>query len=174
MSSVISTAIGRGRLMGGSWLRLFGASDTISLNHSWLWLNTNMVSWQWLTAYHSRGMTAKAASGPLTETGPPPTITFDRFIRACVTVKTLTDSFKRYARLRIHCNRWALSWVIYSLDVDKDGWVRINYEQFITVSGYLPFTNLTMTLNSSYWKHHNEHRIAPYWLTSLWSMCRVI
>ncbi|KAF8742738.1 hypothetical protein AX14_002542 [Amanita brunnescens Koide BX004] len=58
----------------------------------------------------------KYASGPTTENGPPPTITFDRFIRACVTVKTLTDSFKR-------------------LDSDRDGWVRINYEQFMTVSG---------------------------------------
>ena len=27
--------------------------------------------------------------------GPPPGITFDRFVRACVTVKTLTEAFQR-------------------------------------------------------------------------------
>ncbi|KAF8350834.1 EF-hand [Amanita rubescens] len=56
----------------------------------------------------------KYASGPATEIGPPPTITFDRFIRACVTIKTLTDSFKQ-------------------LDSDRDGWVRMNFEQFMTL-----------------------------------------
>jgi len=56
----------------------------------------------------------KYASGPTTGDGPPPEITFDRFVRACVTVKTLTDSFHRF-------------------DADKDGWIRINYEQFMSV-----------------------------------------
>lgn len=56
----------------------------------------------------------KYASGPTSGYGPPPGITFDRFVRACVTIKTLTDSFQRF-------------------DTDKDGWVQISYEQFLTM-----------------------------------------
>ncbi|CAG8455985.1 13530_t:CDS:10 [Dentiscutata erythropus] len=37
-------------------------------------------------------------------------VTFDNFVQSCVTVKTLTDSFRRY-------------------DTDNDGWILINYEQ---------------------------------------------
>ncbi|PFH50069.1 hypothetical protein AMATHDRAFT_61829 [Amanita thiersii Skay4041] len=54
----------------------------------------------------------KYASGPVAGYGPPPGITFDRFVRACVTIKTLTDSFKQ-------------------LDRNNDGWVQMNYEQFM-------------------------------------------
>lgn len=36
------------------------------------------------------------ASGTSTEYGPPPGITFDRFVRACVAVKTLTEAFQGY------------------------------------------------------------------------------
>ncbi|KAL1924136.1 uncharacterized protein VTP21DRAFT_7171 [Calcarisporiella thermophila] len=41
-------------------------------------------------------------------------VTFDSFVQACVTVKTLTDAFRRF-------------------DTDNDGkcWVQINYEQFL-------------------------------------------
>ncbi|KAI7905219.1 uncharacterized protein BX663DRAFT_502139 [Cokeromyces recurvatus] len=39
-------------------------------------------------------------------------ITFDNFVQACVTVKTLTDSFRQF-------------------DTDNDGWIQINYEQFL-------------------------------------------
>ncbi|CAO3593488.1 unnamed protein product [Absidia cylindrospora] len=39
-------------------------------------------------------------------------VTFDNFIQACVTVKTLTDSFR-------------------GMDTDNDGWIQINYEQFL-------------------------------------------
>jgi len=42
----------------------------------------------------------------------PTGITFDRFVRACVVVKTLTDSFRK-------------------LDTDNDGWIKINYDQFM-------------------------------------------
>lgn len=38
---------------------------------------------------------ASLASQPVTGYGPPPGITFDRFVRACVTVKTLTEAFQR-------------------------------------------------------------------------------
>ena len=34
------------------------------------------------------------ASGPSEGYGPPPGITFDRFVRACVVVKTLTEAFQ--------------------------------------------------------------------------------
>ncbi|CAG8512461.1 6933_t:CDS:2 [Rhizophagus irregularis] len=37
-------------------------------------------------------------------------VTFDNFVQSCVTVKTLTDAFRRY-------------------DTDNDGWILINYEQ---------------------------------------------
>ncbi|CEG82169.1 hypothetical protein RMATCC62417_16280 [Rhizopus microsporus] len=39
-------------------------------------------------------------------------VTFDNFVQACVTVKTLTDSFRQF-------------------DNDNDGWIQINYEQFL-------------------------------------------
>lgn len=43
---------------------------------------------------------------------PPPGISFDRFVRACVVIKQLTEAFRR-------------------LDTDGDGWIQINYEQFM-------------------------------------------
>jgi len=39
-------------------------------------------------------------------------ISFDRFVRACVVIKQLTETFQR-------------------LDTDRDGWVQINYDQFM-------------------------------------------
>ncbi|KAJ7197167.1 hypothetical protein GGX14DRAFT_552439 [Mycena pura] len=56
----------------------------------------------------------KYASTLATGYGPPPGITFDRFVRACVVVKTLTESFQR-------------------VDTDRDGWVQISYEQFMSM-----------------------------------------
>ncbi|KAF8630425.1 hypothetical protein AX15_002973 [Amanita polypyramis BW_CC] len=56
----------------------------------------------------------KYASGPTAEYGPPSAITFDRFVRACVNIKMLSDSFKRF-------------------DSDRDGWIQLNYEQFMTL-----------------------------------------
>ncbi|KAI0831189.1 hypothetical protein BC628DRAFT_1415727 [Trametes gibbosa] len=56
----------------------------------------------------------KYASGPSDRYGPPPGITFDRFVRACVVVKTLTEAFQR-------------------VDTDRDGWVQMNYEQFMKI-----------------------------------------
>jgi Ca2+-binding EF-hand superfamily protein len=44
--------------------------------------------------------------------GPPPGITFDRFVRACICVKSMTESFQK-------------------VDSDRDGWIRINYEEFM-------------------------------------------
>jgi len=56
----------------------------------------------------------KYSSGPVAGYGPPPGITFDRFVRACVVVKTLTEAFQR-------------------ADTDRDGWIYINYEQFMQI-----------------------------------------
>lgn len=47
--------------------------------------------------------------------GPAPGITFDRFVRACVTVKTLTETFQRE-------------------DHNNDGWIQLNYEEFLKIS----------------------------------------
>ncbi|KAL0580206.1 hypothetical protein V5O48_001799 [Marasmius crinis-equi] len=55
----------------------------------------------------------KYASAPDSAYGPPPGITFDRFVRACVVVKTLTESFQR-------------------ADTQRNGWVQLNYEQFMS------------------------------------------
>lgn len=60
--------------------------------------------------------TASAPSG--TEAGDQ-TITFDRFMRACVFVKQFTESFA-------------------SLDTDKSGRVQLNYEQFMKFYFTLP------------------------------------
>jgi len=46
-------------------------------------------------------------------------ITFDRFVRACVVIKTLTGAFSE-------------------LDADRDGWVQINYDQFMQTVLSLP------------------------------------
>lgn len=65
--------------------------------------------------------------------GPPPGITFDRFVRACVAIKTLTEAFQR----------WVGSWEyrdaefidkLNRFDSNRDGWIQINYEQFMNVS----------------------------------------
>jgi hypothetical protein len=48
-----------------------------------------------------------------------PGITFDRFVRACVVIKQLTDAFQK-------------------LDTDRDGWVQINYDQFMHTVLQLP------------------------------------
>jgi peflin len=50
---------------------------------------------------------------------PPPGISFDRFVRACVVIKQLSEAFQR-------------------LDNDRDGWIQINYEQFMHTVLSLP------------------------------------
>lgn len=57
----------------------------------------------------ARGYPAAAQSG----------ITFDRFVRACVAVKQLTESFS-------------------SLDGDHDGWIQLSYEKFMETVLLLP------------------------------------
>ncbi|THU77140.1 EF-hand, partial [Dendrothele bispora CBS 962.96] len=41
-----------------------------------------------------------------------PAISFDRFVRACVAIKQLSEAFQK-------------------LDSDRDGWIQINYDQFM-------------------------------------------
>jgi peflin len=53
------------------------------------------------------------------QSGPPAGISFDRFVRVCVVVKQLVESFRR-------------------LDTDRDGWIQINNEQFMQTVLSLP------------------------------------
>ena len=62
--------------------------------------------------YPRVGVDVDKAAGPVAPGGPPPGISFDRFVRACVVIKTLTEAFQK-------------------LDTDRDGWVQINYDQFM-------------------------------------------
>jgi len=57
----------------------------------------------------------KYAPGATSAYGPPPGITFDRFVRACVTVKTLTEAFQK-------------------VDTDHDGWAQLSYEEFMKIT----------------------------------------
>jgi len=61
----------------------------------------------------------KYASGAVSPYGPPPGITFDRFVRSCVTVKTLTEAFQR-------------------VDTDNDGWAQLSYEEFMKITLLAP------------------------------------
>jgi len=61
----------------------------------------------------------KYSSGPVTSYGPPPGITFDHFVRACVTVRTLSDAFRQ-------------------LDTNRDGWIELNHEQFMRIFLSMP------------------------------------
>ncbi|EPQ55266.1 EF-hand [Gloeophyllum trabeum ATCC 11539] len=59
------------------------------------------------------------ATGPRGPGGRSPGVTFDRFVRCCVVIKQLTESFQR-------------------LDTDRDGWIQLNYEQFLQTVLSLP------------------------------------
>jgi len=61
----------------------------------------------------------KYASSAAVARMPPPGITFDRFVRACVVIKQLSEAFGR-------------------LDTDRDGWIQINYDQFMQTVLQLP------------------------------------
>ncbi|KAH8827799.1 EF-hand [Flagelloscypha sp. PMI_526] len=51
--------------------------------------------------------------------GPPPGITFDRFVRACVVVKQLSEAFQK-------------------LDTNRSGWIQIDYNTFMNTVLSLP------------------------------------
>ena len=63
--------------------------------------------------------TAPVAADARGHQAAPPGITFDRFVRACVVVKQLTESFS-------------------ALDTDRDGWIQVNYEKFLETVLTLP------------------------------------
>lgn len=75
------------------------------------------------------------ASQPATPIGygPPPGITFDRFVRACVAIKTLTEAFQRWVGSWEHCGAELID-KLNRLDTDRDGWIQISYDQFMNVS----------------------------------------
>jgi hypothetical protein len=60
----------------------------------------------------------KASATPVPGAAPPG-ISFDRFVRACVVIKQLTEAFQK-------------------IDTDKDGWIQISYEQFMQTVLSLP------------------------------------
>ncbi|TFK22646.1 EF-hand [Coprinopsis marcescibilis] len=63
--------------------------------------------------------TGNKANQAAVRAGPAPGISFDRFVRACVVVKQLSESFGK-------------------LDTDRDGWIQINYDQFMHTVLSLP------------------------------------
>ncbi len=84
------------------------------------------MSWADSVPYRNRArgrlltsVTIIVASAPSGYQVGDPTISFDRFMRACVFVKQFTESFK-------------------SLDKDKNGRIQINYEQFMNFYFMLP------------------------------------
>jgi len=72
-----------------------------------------------LSPHLVRMVERKYASTVVIRGGPPPGITFDRFVRACVVIKQMTESFRK-------------------LDTNQDGWVQINYDQFVETVLNLP------------------------------------
>jgi len=66
--------------------------------------------------YEPQGTVPAAAGGYQSA---PPGITFDRFVRACVVVKQITESFA-------------------ALDTDRDGWIQMDYEKFLQTVLTLP------------------------------------
>jgi peflin len=65
--------------------------------------------------------------------GPPPGISFDRFVRACVAIKTLTDAFQRWVGWWEYRDAEFID-KLNRFDTDRDGWIQINYEEFMSVS----------------------------------------
>jgi hypothetical protein len=59
------------------------------------------------------------ASAPVGRSTGQPGITFDRFVRACVAIKQMTEAFQRF-------------------DTQRTGWVQMNYDQFMETVLRLP------------------------------------
>jgi hypothetical protein len=77
-------------------------------------------------------LTFSIASGIPDRYGVSAGINFDRFVRACVAVKQLTEAFQK-------CVLWsilAFTTLIVSsrIDTDRDGWIQVSYEIFMKVS----------------------------------------
>jgi hypothetical protein len=90
-----------------------------------IWCDTSFEH-PMLSGYSSRLIDVKgSAPEPAPTRGYPgaavaqPGITFDRFVRACVAVKQLSESFTK-------------------LDGDRDGWIQLSYESFMETVLLLP------------------------------------
>ena len=63
-------------------------------------------------------------------------ITFDRFVRACVVIKQLTEAFQKVDTDRVRTfNNEFRRHVVDNLGLIfiQDGWIQISYEQFMTI-----------------------------------------
>jgi Ca2+-binding EF-hand superfamily protein len=67
-------------------------------------------------------MTASESQSYSADPETAPGITFDRFVRACVVLRQVTKAFN-------------------ALDSDRDGWININYLQFLKTFLWLPWTD---------------------------------
>jgi len=68
---------------------------------------------------HRHHSQAHGGAGGFSQLGGSSSITFDRFVRACVVVRTLTEAFQK-------------------MDTDRDGWIQLNYDQFLQTVLTLP------------------------------------
>ncbi|KAG8738934.1 hypothetical protein FRC10_006320 [Ceratobasidium sp. 414] len=78
----------------------------------WTWFNANMVSTFRVSSLLSMLTNTDAKASAPIPGGPPPSITFDRFVRACVVITSLVETFRR-------------------MDTDRDGLVQINCDAFV-------------------------------------------
>ena len=90
-----------------------------------------------------KGAPTNAAPGPLGFGGRPPVasqangITFDRFVRACVVIKQLSESFQKIDTDRVRIfepstsNPGSQLTILFLPRRIQDGWIQINYDQFM-------------------------------------------
>lgn len=71
----------------------------------------------------------RVASGP--PTAPPPSgMSFDLFVQACISLRRMTDVFKRY-------------------DDDRDGYITVSFEEFLTGKSNLPRAGYEFNIGSN-------------------------
>lgn len=121
---------------GTSFVMLLPNSVSVCRRKSWPLYRRNTVSgrsFSWYQYYNKLILdpaTPKGSGVTGHHTQAPAGISFDRFVRACVVVKQLSEAFGR-------------------LDTDRDGWVQINYDQFMTTVLALPWRRRGITLQRS-------------------------
>ncbi|PWN25921.1 EF-hand [Jaminaea rosea] len=94
----------------GNALRGFGYNLSPKLIH--------IVSQKYIVSSSSSSSAPGTTPAPSTGTiggGPTTGITFDRFVRACVVIKSLTEGFQRF-------------------DTQRSGWAQLNYDQFLELA----------------------------------------
>ncbi|CAO1635120.1 unnamed protein product [Parajaminaea phylloscopi] len=95
----------------GNALRSFGYGLSPRLIH--------ILSQKYIAPSSDSSDTASQPPAPSGGMGPRSGITFDRFVRACVVVKSLTEGFQKY-------------------DTQRTGWAQINYDQFLELALSVP------------------------------------